>query len=149
MLRDRPLPPAAVTATVAAGQPPGGTGAPPASARSVRPGSPSASSRRGAAWRGRRRGPRQFAGERIYMPAVTGRPASVGNDAPGPVAKGGVAPAKRRTSVDAERGRLEEARTKGVAWRKWGPYLSERQWGTVREDYSQSGDAWNYFSHDQ
>jgi hypothetical protein len=51
--------------------------------------------------------------------------------------------------VDAEQGRLEEARTRGVPWRKWGPYLSERQWGTVREDYSESGDAWNYFSHDQ
>src|SRR6187399_1269144 len=37
----------------------------------------------------------------------------------------------------------------GVPWKKWGPYLSERQWGTVREDYSESGDAWNYFSHDQ
>ena len=36
-----------------------------------------------------------------------------------------------------------------VAWKKWGPYLSERQWGTVREDYSDNGDAWNYFSHDQ
>ena len=49
---------------------------------------------------------------------------------------------------DAERKRLEEAR-QGVAWRKWGPYLSERQWGTVREDYSENGDAWSYFSHDQ
>ena len=38
---------------------------------------------------------------------------------------------------------------KTVDWRKWGPYLSERQWGTVREDYSENGDAWNYFSHDQ
>jgi hypothetical protein len=37
----------------------------------------------------------------------------------------------------------------GIAWRKWGPYLSERQWGTVREDYSDNGDAWNYFTHDQ
>ena len=36
----------------------------------------------------------------------------------------------------------------GQAWRHWGPYLSERQWGTVREDYSDSGDAWNYFTHD-
>ncbi|MGB7726836.1 MAG: hypothetical protein WBL50_02305 [Candidatus Acidiferrum sp.] len=44
--------------------------------------------------------------------------------------------------------RLEEAR-KGTAWRKWGPYLSERQWGTVREDYSKDGNAWDYFSHDQ
>jgi hypothetical protein len=44
--------------------------------------------------------------------------------------------------------RLEEAR-EGTAWRKWGPYLSERQWGTVREDYSNDGNAWDYFSHDQ
>jgi hypothetical protein len=51
--------------------------------------------------------------------------------------------------MDAEHGRLEESRSHGVAWRKWGPYLSERQWGTVREDYSESGDAWAYFSHDQ
>jgi hypothetical protein len=36
-----------------------------------------------------------------------------------------------------------------VPWRAWGPYLSERQWGTVREDYSENGDAWSYFSHDQ
>jgi hypothetical protein len=45
--------------------------------------------------------------------------------------------------------RLQEARTTKVPWRKWGPYLSERQWGTVREDYSQDGNAWDYFSHDQ
>ena len=38
--------------------------------------------------------------------------------------------------MDAEHGRLEDARTKEVPWRKWGPYLSDRQWGTVREDYS-------------
>jgi Glycosyl hydrolase family 63 C-terminal domain len=44
--------------------------------------------------------------------------------------------------------RLEEAR-EGTAWKKWGPYLSERQWGTVREDYSKDGNAWDYFSHDQ
>ena len=44
--------------------------------------------------------------------------------------------------------RLEEARTGAVAWKKWGPYLSERQWGTVREDYSHNGDAWNFFTHD-
>src|SRR5689334_17671407 len=37
----------------------------------------------------------------------------------------------------------------GAPWRAWGPYLSERQWGTVREDYSDSEDAWSYFSHDQ
>jgi hypothetical protein len=45
--------------------------------------------------------------------------------------------------------RLEQDRQKQVPWKKWGPYLSERQWGTVREDYSTNGDAWNYFSHDQ
>jgi hypothetical protein len=49
----------------------------------------------------------------------------------------------------AERQRLAEAREQAVPWRKWGPYLSERQWGTVREDYSDSGNAWDYFSHDQ
>ena len=51
--------------------------------------------------------------------------------------------------MNAEQARLEEARSQQVAWRKWGPYLSERQWGTVREDYSERGDAWNYFTHDQ
>jgi hypothetical protein len=45
--------------------------------------------------------------------------------------------------------RLQEARDPKIPWRKWGPYLSERQWGTVREDYSQDGNAWDYFSHDQ
>src|ERR1700756_4623906 len=58
--------------------------------------------------------------------------------APGP------APAKT-----AEALRLDEARENGVPWRRWGPYLSERQWGTVREDYSSNGNAWDYFSHDQ
>ncbi len=48
-----------------------------------------------------------------------------------------------------EQKRLNEAREKGIPWKKWGPYLSERQWGTVREDYSQDGNAWDYFSHDQ
>jgi hypothetical protein len=48
-----------------------------------------------------------------------------------------------------EQRRLDEARKGGVLWRKWGPYLSERQWGTVREDYSPDGNAWDYFSHDQ
>ncbi|MBK7608224.1 MAG: glucosidase [Saprospiraceae bacterium] len=46
-----------------------------------------------------------------------------------------------------ERKRLAE-RIDNKGWKKWGPYLSERQWGTVREDYSAHGDAWNYFSHD-
>jgi hypothetical protein len=47
-----------------------------------------------------------------------------------------------------EQQRLMAARDEGVPWLKWGPYLSERQWGTVREDYSDNGDAWSYFSHD-
>jgi hypothetical protein len=49
---------------------------------------------------------------------------------------------------DPERTRLQEADA-GVPWRRWGPYLSERQWGTVREDYSEGGAAWEYLSHDQ
>ena len=48
-----------------------------------------------------------------------------------------------------EQKRLNDAREQGIPWKKWGPYLSERQWGTVREDYSQDGNAWSYFSHDQ
>ena len=51
--------------------------------------------------------------------------------------------------MTSEQSRLEEARQQNVPWKKWGPYLSERQWGTVREDYSDNGDAWNYFTHDQ
>jgi hypothetical protein len=48
-----------------------------------------------------------------------------------------------------EQRRLNDARVAGVPWKKWGPYLSERQWGTVREDYSEDGNAWDYLSHDQ
>jgi hypothetical protein len=51
--------------------------------------------------------------------------------------------------ITKEQQRLNEAAAKKVLWKKWGPYLSERQWGTVREDYSTDGNAWNYFSHDQ
>src|SRR6516164_9620511 len=51
--------------------------------------------------------------------------------------------------MSAEEVRLEEARAQKASWKKWGPYLSERQWGTVREDYSEGGNAWDYFSHDQ
>jgi hypothetical protein len=49
----------------------------------------------------------------------------------------------------AEQTRLNDARGAGIPWKKWGPYLSERQWGTVREDYSPDGNAWDYFTHDQ
>src|SRR5438067_1967742 len=51
--------------------------------------------------------------------------------------------------MTAEHERLDEARQPSRPWKKWGPYLSERQWGTVREDYSEGGNAWDYFNHDQ
>ena len=51
------------------------------------------------------------------------------------------------SEIDPERARLK-LRTDNKGWKKWGPYLTERQWGTVREDYSQSGDAWNNITHD-
>src|SRR5688572_26213814 len=50
--------------------------------------------------------------------------------------------------MSQESRRLQEARDGKQAWKKWGPYLSERQWGTVREDYSENGNAWDYFPHD-
>ena len=56
---------------------------------------------------------------------------------------------QRSVKQTGEQRRLEAARTNGVPWRKWGPYLSDRQWGTVREDYSVDGNAWNHFTHDQ
>src|SRR4051812_10687683 len=52
-------------------------------------------------------------------------------------------------TIGPEARRLAMSREARSPWRGWGPYLSERQWGTVREDYSRSGDAWNYFTHDQ
>src|SRR5262249_17657569 len=62
-------------------------------------------------------------------------------------------PAAAAGSIDAhdvaEQNRLNEAREAGTPWKKWGPYVSEREWGTVREDYSDDGNAWDYFSHDQ
>jgi hypothetical protein len=51
--------------------------------------------------------------------------------------------------VTVEHERLVQANSGGAPWKRWGPYLSERQWGTVREDYSSNGDAWNYLPHDQ
>ena len=50
--------------------------------------------------------------------------------------------------MDAESLRLAEDASRDVNWKRWGPYLSERQWGTVREDYSASGNCWEYFPHD-
>jgi hypothetical protein len=48
-----------------------------------------------------------------------------------------------------EQRRLDDAADRGIPWKRWGPYLSERQWGTVREDYGAGGDAWGYFTHEQ
>ncbi len=56
--------------------------------------------------------------------------------------------ARPPTANTPEHTRLEQARQGTAPWKAWGPYLSERQWGTVREDYSADGDAWNYFTHD-
>src|SRR5512141_907647 len=55
----------------------------------------------------------------------------------------------RSNHMNAEQQRLEETRERAIEWKRWGPYLSERQWGTVREDYSKDGNAWDYFTHDQ
>src|SRR4029077_2546539 len=52
------------------------------------------------------------------------------------------------SDANAENARLRECHESQVPWKKWGPYLSERQWGTVREDYSEDGEAWNFFTHD-
>jgi len=53
-----------------------------------------------------------------------------------------------RIPKTAEHKRLEESRDRKSHWKRWGPYVSERAWGTVREDYSANGDAWNFVSHD-
>ncbi len=50
--------------------------------------------------------------------------------------------------MNAEQSRVAQNDRPGERWDLWGPYLSERAWGTVREDYSASGEAWNYFPHD-
>src|SRR5262249_5841157 len=53
-----------------------------------------------------------------------------------------------QTPANPERDRLLEHDAAKANWKRWGPYVSERAWGTVREDYSANGDAWNYFPHD-
>jgi len=53
------------------------------------------------------------------------------------------------SAADPERRRVDAMCAGAAEWRDWGPYVSERQWGSVREDYSAEGDAWNYFTHDQ
>src|SRR5438105_5442869 len=56
---------------------------------------------------------------------------------------------RRNIMSDTEQHRLQEAHENGQAWYRWGPYRSERQWGTVREDYSPGGTAWDFLPHDQ
>ena len=50
--------------------------------------------------------------------------------------------------MNEESQRLDEDESRSKNWKRWGPYLSERQWATVREDYSEQGDVWSYFPHD-
>src|ERR671923_2275978 len=57
-------------------------------------------------------------------------------------------PREGQRVVAHEERRLEESQHRSAHWKRWGPYLSERQWGTVREDYSPYGTAWDYFPHD-
>jgi len=67
-----------------------------------------------------------------------------------PLAKNGVSGEFRRPErLDAESQRLEEDGRRQKNWKRWGPYLAERAWGTVREDYSRDGSAWDYFPHHQ
>ena len=56
---------------------------------------------------------------------------------------------KPPTPANAEAQRLREDSAREKNWKRWGTYLSERQWGTVREDYSEDGNCWGYFTHDQ
>jgi hypothetical protein len=58
-------------------------------------------------------------------------------------------PSASAVAVNPEDLRLVASRERTAHWKRWGPYLSERQWGTVREDYSAYGDAWGYLPHDQ
>jgi len=66
-----------------------------------------------------------------------------------PENSGNTTPAANNSKTGAEQLRMQAQNSKTAAWDRWGPYLSERQWGTVREDYSPHGEAWDYFSHDQ
>ena len=57
-------------------------------------------------------------------------------------------PSRTSSGTGAERQRIDDDHERRVNWRRWGPYLAERQWGTVREDYSAGGDCWSYLPHD-
>ncbi len=68
---------------------------------------------------------------------------------PAPVSPTRLNSAPLSLATDAETRRLNEASDRTQNWKRWGPYLAERQWGTVREDYSDDGEAWDYFPHEQ
>src|SRR6185369_1107204 len=68
-----------------------------------------------------------------------------GRDAP---CGGGPGPRPTMAGGMSERQRLDDAAARRVYWKRWGPYVSAREWGTVREDYSPHGTAWEYFPHD-
>ena len=57
-------------------------------------------------------------------------------------------PPRKKPTLTAEARRLEESRNRTAYWKRWGPYVSDRAWGSVREDYSAGGTAWEYFPHD-
>ena len=59
-----------------------------------------------------------------------------------------IQPGTEENAVTAEQTRLNESHERTAHWKRWGPYVSERAWGTVREDYSAHGTAWEFFPHD-
>src|SRR3984957_4641003 len=73
---------------------------------------------------------------------------SLGSTATGPTPKGDTGAEAPKAAVDPERRRMDAMRDGTENWRGWGPYVSDRQWGTGREDYSEGGTAWDYFTHD-
>src|SRR5262245_42063474 len=81
------------------------------------------------------------------VPARPGR-GDAGQSAPHPRAPRAMAEPEVMPPDHAERVRLAQDARREQNWKRWGPYLSERQWGTVREDYSADGDCWSYFPHD-
>src|SRR5262245_31637422 len=67
---------------------------------------------------------------------------------PRSLSAGDSAPMTVEATTAAEERRLQESQARTANWQRWGPYLSERQWGTVREDYSTGGSSWDYLPHD-
>ncbi len=87
--------------------------------------------------------------QREKLVATLKHMAGDGKNAPQPNTRGEGAPEPTRASATPTTHEHQRMQDQDAPWKKWGPYLSERQWGTVREDYSENGDAWAYFTHDQ